>query len=207
MTSDFDIRLSIWLFLGFIVATIIGTLTHECGHYLVAKSFGYDATLHYGSTNWRPSNANQNTNHSSFWILVGGPLETMLTGTIGLILLFSFRKSFDNITKLSLRQWFIIFVSLFWLRQTANLVVWIGRYVVSGNYSFRSDEIRVAKYLQLPDLTFSILTAIIGAIVLTIVIFKFVPAKQRLTFIFSGVAGGISGYILWLVLFGKYLMP
>jgi hypothetical protein len=203
-----DKRLFIWLFIAFIIATVIGTLTHECGHFIVAKCLGYDAWLHYGSTGWKASSPNQVVNPSDgFWILIGGPFETMLTGTVGLALLFSFRKSFDNAIKLSFGQWFLIFVSLFWLRPTANLVAGLGRYLINGNFFNHSDEIKVAKYLKLPDLSISILTAIIGAIVLTIVIFKFVPANKRLTFIYSGIAGGITGYVLWLVLFGKYLIP
>jgi len=203
-----DQRLFIWLFISFIAATVIGTLTHELGHYLVAESLGYDATLHYGSTGWQPANPEQAVNSSDgFWILIGGPLETMLTGTIGLVLLFSSRKLFDNVTKLSFGQWFSIFISLFWLRQLANLVGGLGLYFVNGTISSHSDEIRVAKYLQLPDLSISILTAMIGAIVLAVIIFKFVPNKQRLTFIASGLASGLTGYYLWLVLLGKYLMP
>jgi hypothetical protein len=203
-----NVRLFIWLFFAFIIVTVIGTLTHECGHYLVAKSLGYDATLHYGSTNWQPANPNEEVNLDvGIWILVGGPLETMLTGTIGLVLLFYFRKSFVNATKLSLQQWLLIFISLFWLRQTANLAAWIGHYFIGGNISYNNDEIRYSEYLQLPRLTISILSAIIGVVVLTIIIIKFVPAKHRLTFITSGLAGGISGYVVWLILFGKYLMP
>src|SRR5437870_3363662 len=75
-----------------------------------------------------------------FWITAGGLLETMLTGTIGLGFLFSFRK--DNATKLYFGQWFLIFISLFWLRQTANFVTWIGGYFFTGKFSQRSDEIQ-----------------------------------------------------------------
>ncbi len=203
-----DKRLFIWLFISFIIATIIGTLTHECGHFVVAKYLGYDAGINYYSAWWAGSNPNQAINPSdSFWITLGGPIETMLTGTIGLVLLFLFRNSFAHATKLSFVQWFIVFVSLFWLRQTANLVTWIGSYFFNGKFSQRGDEIKLSQYLQLPGWTITTLTAIIGAIVLVIIIFKFVPTKQRLTFIASGLTGGITGYILWLVLFGKYLMP
>ncbi len=203
-----DKRLFIWLFIAFIIATIIGTLTHESGHYIVAKCLGYDAGINYYSTWWAKSSPNQVVNPSDdFWFTLGGPIETMLTGTIGLVFLFSFRKSFASATKLSSGQWFLVFVSLFWLRQTANLVLWVGGYFFTGKFSQRGDEIILAHYLQLPDWTISTLTAIIGTVVLTIITFKFVPTKQRPTFIASGLTGGITGYVLWLVLFGKYLMP
>ena len=37
------------IFLAFILFTIIGTLSHELGHIAVAKYFGYETTLDYGS--------------------------------------------------------------------------------------------------------------------------------------------------------------
>ena len=234
---SFDKRLFIWLTTSFIFATVIGTLTHEGGHYIMARSFGYEAHINYMSSWWTDTKNSEFTDtiyskyraelmadkdfpekekykeickvhgKNGFWITLGGPLETVLTGTIGLLFLFAFRKSFDNVTKLTFRQWFLIFVSLFWLRQTANLFTWVGSYFVKGEFSQRGDEIHLAHHFNLPEWTIITLTAIIGAIVLSIIIFKFVPTKQRLTFIASGLVGGIAGYILWLELFGKVIMP
>ncbi|WP_458626258.1 hypothetical protein [Winogradskyella sp. PC D3.3] len=42
-------KFSIIIVLSFILFTIIGTITHEFGHIAVAKYFGYDTTLSYGS--------------------------------------------------------------------------------------------------------------------------------------------------------------
>lgn len=203
-----DKRLLAFLTVGFILATVMGTLTHECGHYLVAKSLGYDAKINYAFTHWTKSNPDQAINTSdNLWITLGGPLETMLTGTFGLTLLFLLRKSFQPTQKLSFGQWSVIFISLFWLRQTANYIVWLGDYFFSGQFSNRSDEIKLARQLQLPDWIISAPTATIGAIVLTTIIFKFIPTKQRLTFILSGLIGGVTGYILWLRLPGRMIMP
>ena len=63
------------------------------------------------------------------------------------------------------------------------------------------------EYLELPKWSILLTTALIGAFVLWTVIFKFIPKKVRFTFICSGLFGGVSGYILWLELFGKILMP
>lgn len=234
---NFDKRLFIWLSITFVLATVIGTLTHECGHYIVAKSFGYDANINYMSTSWTDKTNSEfmDSTYSKyqteilsnkdfpekekymqlskihrqnyFWIILGGPLETILTGTIGLVFLFSFRKSFDKVTKLSFRQWFLIFISLFWMRQTVNLITWVGGYIVKGEFSQRGDEIKLAHHLNMPEWTIATLTAIIGAIILSIIIFKFVPKRQRLTFFTSGLVGGTIGYIFWLELFGKLIMP
>ena len=232
----FNPRLFIWLTIAFVCATVIGTLTHECGHYIVAKSFGYEPRINYNScavydpendeftrTTWSkyqkeiragedfPEKEKYMQIHRQYgkddlWIELGGPLETILTGTIGLIFLFLFRKSFENVTKLSFKQWFFIFLSLFWLRPTANFVGWIGRYIVTGKHCHGMDEFFIANDLNLPEWTIATVTGIIGAIVLSVIIFKFVPQKQRLTFIASGLVGGITGFILWLVLLGKVIM-
>ncbi|HYV95171.1 MAG TPA: hypothetical protein VE978_25570 [Chitinophagales bacterium] len=230
MQLSFSIRLSVLLFFAFIVATIVGTVSHESGHYLMAKALGYNARIYYDYTTWDdPKSADfidsvnskyreqilegqdfpgkekynqiiEKHSEDDFWIGLGGPLQTMLTGTIGLLLLFLYRKSFYSREQLTFRQWVLVFVSLFWLRQTANFFALIGSYVINGKLSVCSDEIRLEQSLQLPGLTISALTGIIGAVILTIVIFKFIPAMQRMTFILSGITGGMTGYFLWLVL-------
>lgn len=47
-------KFSIIIGLTFILFTVIGTLSHEYGHIVVAKYFGYDTTLSYGSMNYFP---------------------------------------------------------------------------------------------------------------------------------------------------------
>jgi hypothetical protein len=203
-----DKKLFIGLFLSFIAATIIGTLSHESGHYIVAKYFGYNARINYGFTFWSSPNPNNPilTGHS-IAITLGGATQTMLTGTIGLALLFLFRNNFYHTDQLSPRQWIIIFLSLFWLRQPANFCTWLGGYFFSGKFSSRLDEINIANYYELPTWTVITTTAIIGALVLAIITFKFIPSRQRITFLTAGLTGGIVGYVFWLVLFGKYIMP
>ena len=41
---------------GFMLFTVIGTVSHEYGHIIVAKYFGYETTLHYGSASWDKNN-------------------------------------------------------------------------------------------------------------------------------------------------------
>jgi hypothetical protein len=201
-------RLLVYLIAGFIVATIIGTVSHELGHYIVARGLGYDAHISYQSVNWAKTITTNKINLSdSFYITLGGPLQTMLTGTIGFILLFVFRKSFEQTNRLSFGQWTLIFITLFWLRQIANFVVLLTYYIFSGKLSARGDEIKMSRYLQVPDWTIIAITALIGAGILGITIFEFVPKIHRLTFILSGLIGGVAGYMIWLEWFGKLLMP
>jgi len=49
-----NIKLLVALTFAFIGATVVGTLTHEGGHIAVAKYYGYETTLHYGSMNYKP---------------------------------------------------------------------------------------------------------------------------------------------------------
>ncbi len=50
---NFDIALAIKLFIAFIMMTVIGTLTHELGHYSVSKYLGSESNINYkSSTYW-----------------------------------------------------------------------------------------------------------------------------------------------------------
>lgn len=204
----FDFRLFCWLSLAFILCTIIGTVSHEFGHYIVAELMGYDATIHYGSTSFSNHvDYRQVSSLSPILITIGGPVQTILTGTFGLVILWLIRRSFNPAIDLRLPQWFFIFLSLFWLRFPANLATWIIGYFKSGIFGLRGDEIGIARYFQLPTWSIVVLTAFMGFLVLTIIIFKFIPTHHRFTFILSGLVGGIAGYILWLYMIGKYILP
>ncbi len=198
-------KLFIQLVLAFIAFTILGTLTHELGHFLVGEWLGYDMKINYAATHIQDNSLE--SPRKLFLVTLGGPIQTLLTGTIGCVLLFLNRKNFQSADKLSLKQWILVFVSLFWLRQLTNLVTWLGGYLINGEFNQGGDELRIAYYLGLPDWSILTLTALIGSLILALVVFKFVPSKQRLTFIFSGLTGGIAGYLFWLVFFGKYILP
>ena len=183
--------------------TVIGTISHEYGHLLAAKLMGFNARINYMST-WLTNNRQLMTDKQDFWLKLAGPLQTILTGTIGFLFLST---SFKNTERLTKGQWALVFISLFWLRQSANFVIWLTAYLITGNYSAHGDEINLSRYLNWPDWSIISFTAFIGFMLLTIVIFKFIPKSQRFTFILSGLIGGISGYLLWLVYFGKFIMP
>ena len=99
-------------------------------------------------------------NKSLFWMTLGGPLQTMLFGTAGLLALFRNRKKYTQAVRLSFGRWLPIFLSLFWLRQPANCAVWLISGFCSGHFSTRSDEIRLALNLGLPQGLFTIGTAL-----------------------------------------------
>ena len=237
LTASIDFRLFLMLTFGFIVFTIIGTVSHESGHYLVAKCLGYEARINYATTPWYDKN-NEAFLHShwnlyseqirldqnfpdkekwdmlkfrqqrdSYWITLGGTLQTILTGTIGLLFLCVFRKRYYSAIELSFPLWLMIFISLFWLRQAANFCVGAVKFLAHDSFCSHSDEFILARRLNIPEWTISTITASIALIILAVVIFKFIPIKQRLTFMLAGIVGGVSGYFLWLIYFGKIIMP
>jgi len=235
----FDLRLFVYLALGFVAFTVLGTLTHESGHYFVSRWFGYNSKIHYAynTTEWYTRDeqkfmllitkkySEQLRSNQPFpgkecfyrivnreskqyiWIIFGGPLQTMVTGTIGLILMIVLRKRYFSADRLVFWQWLLVFISLFWLRQAANFAVGSALYILAAKRHFIGDEFKIDRFFHLPVGITWVMTAVIATIVLLVVIFKFIPIKQRLTFISAGLAGGVSGYIFWLVLFGKMIMP
>jgi hypothetical protein len=201
-----EIKLVLFLIVAFVLATVAGTISHEYGHFIAAKFRGINMKVHYAYTSYIYGvNLRGKDAFDRFVITLGGPLQTMFTGTLGLILLYIFKR--DAQSSLNIKQWVLVLLSLFWLRQTANFTLLLVDYLLTNKYSMRSDEIRLAKYLEFPDWSILVPTALLGIIVSLLVIFKFVPMYQRFTFIIAGLVGGISGYILWLEIFGKMILP
>lgn len=142
-----------------------------------------------------------------FIFILGGPLQTLSTSAISLFLLFLFRKRFDLSASLKLWQWLLVFGALFSLRQPANLIALLVNYIQTGFISTRGDEIRLAFMLGLPWYSLIGISSIAGALALAIVLYKFIPFNQRLTFLAGGFLGGISGYVFWLQLVGPIVLP
>lgn len=205
MTTEFDKKLFAFLCIGFITATIVGTLSHELGHFLTAKYLGYGAEINYASTSIHVPRGETMFASDSFWISFGGPFLSMLAGTTGFILLFVYCQSYYSTEQLELRHWALIFLALFWLRQPALFLLnSIGN--LSANKQ-HIDEIKIANSLQLPGLLILGLGGAIGIAVLLSVVFRFIPHGQRFTFMLAGAVGGITGYVLWMFLLGPVLLP
>lgn len=237
MSTQIDIKILLILSLAFILFTAIGTVSHEYGHIIVAKSLGYDTTLHYGSMNYDSSELNakliqiyneykteiehnldfeKRTEYETgisklksnrLLVNLGGPLQTILTGALGLILLIWRRKQIHQ-RGLKMMDWLSVFLSLFWLREVFNLVMSVSQEIISPNGTwFGGDEKKISQSLELWPGTFPVLLGILGLILSIFVIFKIIPDKIRLTFILSGCIGGIVGFILWMYLIGPILIP
>lgn len=237
LSPKYSVKLFICLSFTFFVATIVGTLSHEFGHYAVAKHLGYTTNISYGYTNWVDTTTSSfidsvytkynkqiilnegfpnkvkfeqieaKLQTDDFKIALGGPIQTMLTGTIGFILLLQQKMKILTTTRINFYQWCCIFLSLFWLRQLANLVTWVVGYFINGSFALNADEISIALSIKLPKATLLTITAAVGLAILTFIIFKIIPNQIRFTFILAGLLGGIFGYFFWLVWVGPLLMP
>lgn len=220
----------------FMLMTVIGTLTHEFGHYATAKFLGHDAGINYRSSwNTNPQQLHylQNTykryshelkNNLNFpeketydkvlqtylnhhgWIVAGGPLQTMLTGCIGALGLIVFRKKLITPTSISPGGWCLIFLALFWLRQVANLVMAFATWLKNNQASQVGDEMRLTVYLNLPLWSIQLITGGIGCVVLGAVLY-IMPKQFISTFILAGLIGGVTGFYCWFYLLGPWIMP
>lgn len=215
---NFDNKLSIKLIITFVFMTVIGTLSHEFGHYSVARLLGYNASINYGSTSYwseelrafqkenipkykyemenkldyptktKYLELTKNYKKHQLLFTLGGPIQTILTGTIGLILLILYRKKYFSVDKVSITRWIYMFLALFWLRQTANLITAIENYFKRGRLSTSGDEMKLAYYFDLNIWSIQVITVFIGFLVLIYVV-KLLPNNIKLTFLISGFIG------------------
>lgn len=140
-------------------------------------------------------------------IVTGGPIQTMLTGTLGLILLL-FRRKFWSTGVLKWLDWLGVFLSFFWLRQIFNLIIHFAKKLLRMSDSIiLSDEIKIAKYMNWHPSSLSIITGIIALLIAVFVVFKVVPRGIRFSFVTGGILGGLSGFYLWFYILGPVLLP
>lgn len=237
MILKINIKYLILLSFAFAGFAVIGTISHEYGHIIVARSLGYDTKLHYASMNYYNSRLNKKRieiyhnnktkieegkefdqieeynsflkelKRDRFLILVGGPAQTILTAIFGFMILYFRRKNIIN-NGFKFIDWLAIFLSLFWLREVFNLFMSVIQEILSPNGSFYGgDETKISIILNLWPGTISLILGVFGLIISTLIVFKIIPNKLRFTFIISGLIGGVSGYIIWMDILGPALLP
>ena len=145
---------------------------------------------------------------SKEWSMIetGGLLLTLLTGTTGFLLIIRIRKKFIEAIQLTVGQWLLVFLSLFWFREIALLIAAVIS-LSAGNLHYIACDFKLARTLHWPTWSIVIVTGLTGLIISCMVVFRFIPARQRFTFIMAGLTGGLTGAYLWLVLIGPKIMP
>jgi len=237
MIFKFHPKTFIFLFVGFVLFTIIGTLTHELGHLTAQIILDYKGgSINYGATkrgtkselkeyykiyktnesaieNNQPFTEKQRLDELEKELkldslwIVFG--GPLQTMSFGTIglLLLYFRKKKETFKFI---DWLITFLSLFWLREVFNLLPGFLSGILNNNGNYfgtRGDEVRLSKMLEIWEGTIPILFGTLGLAVSLIVIFYYIPKKIRFTFIISGLFGGVFGFWFWLYFLGPIIMP
>lgn len=141
----------------------------------------------------------------SLWITSGGPIQTILTSIIGLLILFYRKSKSRKIFKIL--DWLGIFLALFILREVFNFVTASYSFLFGGKSGFSGDEFKLSRYFFQNEWVIPSITLVVGMIISLYVIFKIIPNKYRFTFIVSGLIGGIAGFLLWFSLLGPLVLP
>lgn len=199
-----EYKVLLYLSLCFVIFTILGTLTHEGGHFLMATCLQVPATLHYNFTSLEEEMINT---QSRFYITLAGPLVSMGIGTAGVYLCLKMQKKQALTAPLTATQWLCILLSLFWLRPLFNFLSHAVLYFFSNGASLRSDEEQLTDYLAWPSYSISTTTTLISLLVLFWIFFKRIPHTQRFTFLLAALLGSLLGYWLWMIALGPLILP
>lgn len=192
----------------FFFLTITGTQTHEWAHYLVADYFNFNPILHYSSVSYKLE-LNQQVNDlkiKKFLFTLAGPLQTMVTGSVGLAIIL-FRRKRTSLNQFRLSEWFTIFLSLFWLRQVFNLITNLIKIVLTQRISFGGDEAKLSRMLNISEGIIGFATGIIGFIICLYVVFGVVTKEKRASLIFGGFIGSLISFGVWNFYLGKIILP
>lgn len=150
----------------FVLFTVIGTISHEYGHVLMAKYLGYNTTLHYGSMNYEKYDTTENekiieifernkyaiqnkknfSEKKEFYKLVkkqqSDSFLISIAGPIQTIItgligfLFLYKRNKLSNINFTKIDWLFVFLSLFLLRQIFNPTFSFFKRILRGNGSF-----------------------------------------------------------------------
>ncbi|MDR6968997.1 hypothetical protein J2X31_003023 [Flavobacterium arsenatis] len=202
---NFEILHIVKFTLIFILLTIIGTVSHECGHFFVAKRLGFNPTLHHSNVSFDVEIENSPAFLvKELSILLAGPIQTISTGMIGFVLILIRRRNNDHF---KLIDWVATFLSLFWLRQCFNLTMSFVNALITCEFSFYGDEAKISEMLNLHSATIGIITGLLGCIICSFVVFSFVPIRFRYNLIIGGIIGSLLGLYVWTGFLGKFMLP
>jgi hypothetical protein len=166
MNLVFSLKNFIVFSIAFVLFTLIGTLSHEFGHIIVAKSLGYKTTLHYGSMNYQKYDTNINDSIIKifkrnkfaiknkkdfsekvwFYSLVkkqqNDSFLITLGGTIQTMLtgiigfLILYKRNKTININFSKIDWLYVFLALFWLRQLFNPIYSFSRRLINDKADY-----------------------------------------------------------------------
>ncbi|MCC6372612.1 MAG: hypothetical protein IT236_16530 [Bacteroidia bacterium] len=188
------IRLVLFLMMGFIATALAGALLVIATHYFATKSCGFFMQWHgwfyvvghYCSVEPR--------NWQSGWLIVcaSAIAVVMLFASAAVLKLYKTRQIYRNAQSLSLGQWAIIFVCMFWVERVFALPAlvlsklagrktflrWLGDF-----YNFPAGKVN--DYFNWPTHLTELVTGGLGLLALAWVIFYVLPKALRDAFLMA----------------------
>ena len=184
----------------FLPMAALGTVAHESAHWAAARALGCAPVLHFASTTsgCGPAGA------AGLLVTAAGPLQTMLTGSLGLAGLWALRA----------RPWgrghmIALLLAFFWTRQPFNTSGLLLLSLGPGGAPARllqGDEQRLSAALGLPPLTLAVATGLLGLAAAGLATAA-VPRAQRSAFALGAILGALFGFALWMQILGPALLP
>jgi len=195
-------------FVTFFLLPSLGFLTHEVGHFLSAKCYNLESpTLHYSSTSfWEKETESEVSENSAalktrrLVVAGSGPVATLFLGITASLLflkLYSRNASFLAVT-----------ISLAFAFSLVRFPVTLLQILLdeSGKLFLRTDEYKMAESLSINPYIFTGAFTLISTALLLICFFR-LKKNDKITFLYFGVTGGLSGYFFWLFFLGPKIMP
>ena len=239
-----EIKLTLVLSLAFVLVTVIGTLSHEAGHWTAARLLGCKAEIHYAHMNsscrpdrlryaelWRENREailaerdfpdrkefEEEKQRLADWeeahktdrlqILAGGPLQTMLFGTIGWLLLIRSRRKHPY-ERLSIFQWGWVLLALFWSRELFNAISGVIRTLLSpSTIHLNGDELRMAGILNWPSWSLAAVCAGLSLGIMLHICLVLIPRKQLVSLLVAALLGCSLGFYGWIYEMGPRILP
>lgn len=185
----------------FVPMGALGTMLHELGHWAVAEALGCPATLHYGWTHLECAPLSES---ASTLVTLGGPVQTMVTGTLGLGLLWRLRgQAWGG------RHLVALLMALFWSREVFNAAAYVVFRVggmVPAERLVQGDELKLGLALGGPPELVLAVTGLVGALAVLWVALE-VRRSERVPLVVGGGVGSLLGFALWMQIVGPVLLP
>ncbi|MCB0803070.1 MAG: hypothetical protein KDB74_08220 [Flavobacteriales bacterium] len=164
----------------------IGTSMHEVGHYIIAKFFYKNVSIHYGSTFFDDYYSNFNENLAELLIVLGGPISTIIVSFIFTHFLLRLKKEFSN------KKLIILVFSLFISREVLISLMILLKYKFTN-----TDEYKIFNYFDINPNVGAVTLLVVSSIYCISISLKTIHKDLILRFYLWAFVGSISGFYLW----------
>jgi hypothetical protein len=170
---------------------------HEWGHYIMARSLGWRARMHYAETKFDvPSEKFSPRN--DMLVSSAGPFLGAVVATAGFVYLHRSRRHRPQA------------IATFgdWVATTCVLNVgrWLRCFAGSPSRPVPDDEAYISRAMGLPGWFLPYFLGVVAIIVIVATI-RLHPPRARLVPFLASAVGGVAGAVLWMNVAGPILLP